>query len=45
MGEALLEARGRKQKVKVWGMVGPPVAAQEVQSGSVEAPAQVEPLT
>jgi adenylate cyclase len=24
-----LEARGRKQKVKVWGMVGPPVAAPE----------------
>lgn len=26
-----LEARGRKQKVRVWGMVGPPVTAPELQ--------------
>ncbi len=38
------EVRGRKQKVKVWGMIAPPVAAPEPQPESVEAPAQVEPI-
>jgi adenylate cyclase len=39
-----LEARGRKQKVKVWGMVAPPMPAPEPQPESVEAQAQVEPI-
>jgi adenylate cyclase len=38
-----LEARGRKEKVKVWGMVGPTVAAPEPQPESVEASVRVEP--